>query len=255
MVEDIDIYIKTVAIQSLFFYIWRMFKKWYIIISVAVLSLLGVTSQQQAIVPNQEIVLQFNDVGISADEAKNAISLVKQQLKGIGVQNIKVKELHQGTLKITYYSDSEVSAVKEVLYNHKVLSIDFKLRNQDANPAEFPSDENTGLGYNLDVYEIQNEHDTNKGLNGMQVVGFDSKIDRFFDPNPLLFSKNLDSRITNSTVKVAYAIHRHVGIAIDNTSKSIPEVRAGPICQGIILNQLIKSQNNIKTKSVLKSSF
>lgn len=207
-----------------------MLKKWYVITFVVVFSLLGFVSQEQIVIPNQEIVLQFTDIEITSQEAKSTIAIVKKQLQNIGADNIQVKESRNGKLKITYYSSTAVSIIKDTFSKDESLDVDYTSQEQDDNTTEFPSDENTGLSYNLDVYEIQKELDANRGLNGIQLVELDSKSDRFFDPNTFFSSKNLDFRIVNSTVKVAYIIHSNIAIAIDNTSKSIPEVRAGPIC-------------------------
>lgn len=207
-----------------------MLKKWYVITFVVILSLLGFVSQEQNVIPNQEIVLQFTDIEITSQEAQSTIAIVKKQLQNIGADNIQVKESHNGKLKITYYSSTDIAIIKDAFSKDESLNVNYSSEKQDGNSTKLPSDENTSLSYNLDVYEIQKEQDTNRDLNGIQLVEFDSKSDRFFDPNTFFSSKSLDSRIANSRVKVAYIIHSNIAIAIDNTSKSIPEVRAGPIC-------------------------
>ena len=110
-VRQIDIYLKTVVIQSLFFYIWRM-KKWYIGTLVVLLAVLGIIDREQVTLPNQEIVLQFNDVELASEDTQTTIAIVKEELQNVGVHNFQVKENEKGRLKITYYSEADVIVVK-----------------------------------------------------------------------------------------------------------------------------------------------
>ena len=54
--------------------------------------------------PNQEIVVQFDAKSVSTDEAQHAVSEITSQLKAIGVADVQVSELLNGKLKVTYYS-------------------------------------------------------------------------------------------------------------------------------------------------------
>tara|TARA_R110002049_G_scaffold41385_3_gene124673 strand:- start:16228 stop:16932 length:705 start_codon:yes stop_codon:yes gene_type:complete len=227
MGEATHIYIKTVAIQSLFFYIWRMFKKWYVITFLVVLSVLGFVSQEQIAIPNQEIVLQFTDVEITSQDAQSTIAVVKRQLQNLGADNIQVKESNNGKLKITYYSSTDISIIKDTFSKDEIVDVDYTSQNQNKKTEGFPSGKNS-ITYNLDVYEIENEADSDWDFNGISVIEFDSKSDRFFDPNPYFTGSNIGFRIKNNSVKVAYTIHYRIAIVLDKASKSIPEVRAGP---------------------------
>lgn len=190
---------------------------------------MGFVSQEQMVTPNQEIVLQFTDVKITSQEAQSTIEIVKKQLKNLGVDNIQVKKSNNGKLKIKYYSSADISIIKDTFSKHESLNVNFTSKNQHRETDDFPLDENN-FTYNLDVYEIENDADSDWDFNGISVIELDSKSDRFFDPNPYFSLVNIDFRLKNSTVKVAYTIHHNISISIDNTSESIPEVRAGPIC-------------------------
>lgn len=206
-----------------------MFKKWYVITLLVVLSVLGVVSQEQILIPNQEIVLQFTDVEITSQDAQNTIAIVKKQLQSLGVDNIQVKKTHNGKLKIAYYSSADISIIKKTFSKDKNLDVDYTSQSEDKDTNGFPLSENR-VTYNLDVYEIENVVDSDSGFNGIHLIELDSKSDRFFDPNPYVTVTNIDFRIKNNCVKVAYTIYHNMAMAIDNASKSIPEVRAGPIC-------------------------
>ncbi len=214
--------------QSLFFYIWRMFKKRYIIIFLIVLSVLGFVSQEQMVIPNQEIVLQFADGDIASQEIQNTINTVKAQLQNLGADNIQVKESRNGKLKITYFSSADISIIKDSFSKHQNLDFSYPSKSQHKNTDQFPTDQNN-FTYNLDVFEIENGADSDWDVNGINVIELESKSDRFFDPNPYFACLVTDVQQKNNTVKVAYTIYSNMAIAIDNNSKSIPEVRAGPI--------------------------
>ena len=204
-----------------------MLKKWYISTFIIILTLLGAVSQQQIVIPNQEIVLQFTDAEVTTEEVKNTIAIVKQQLQDLGVNNIQVKESEHGKLKITYYSDSDVASIKETFSKEDKLKIDFNSRNQNESSNEFPFHENT-ISYNLDVYEIQDGNDIEWDLNGISVVGFDTKSDRFFDPNSNFYFNQIEVSEDNS-IKHSYKVRKNIALAIDDILHKIPEVRAGPI--------------------------
>jgi hypothetical protein len=215
-------------IQSLFFYIWRMNSRRYIGALIIVLTFLGVVYQQQYTLPNQEIILQFTDVKVTSADTQSTIAIVKKQLQNLGADNIQVVETKEGTLKITYYSASNVTNIKRNLSEENKLVIDCNLSNQDNEESSFPK-ENSSISYNLDVYEIQNgsEADWNLVENNVLELKFDNE--RFFNPNVFMSAIDINDREKENIVKVAYKIRRNIALAIDNTSHNIPEVRAGPV--------------------------
>jgi hypothetical protein len=206
-----------------------MLKKWYIVAFILVVTLLGVNSQQQIVVPNQEIVLQFTDSAVTSDDIENTIATVKKQLQAIGANNIQVKKAENGKLKITYFTDVDLAGIKKSFSDDGDLDINFKTHNTGHDSDEFPSDENN-IAYNLNVYEIQNGQDADWDLNGISVKNIDSKSDRFSDPNSNFFLNNESPSKEDNLEKITYKVRTNIALAIDDILYKIPEVRAGPIC-------------------------
>lgn len=206
-----------------------MIARWCISTLIFTLTLFGAISQQQIEVPNQEIVLQFTDVELTSEGAKHTIAIVKAQLLELGVENIKVKAQQNGKLKISYYSDAEISSIKRNFAKNNNIVLDYSATNQDEDPSKFPSEENS-ISYNLAVYEIQKNSDSGWGFDGTFVLDVEVKSDRFLDPNLYFLVSGLDCRNTNSIARVAYRVRRNITIEIGEALHSKPEVRAGPNC-------------------------
>lgn len=212
----------------LFFYICGMKKKWCFGILIATLALLVVV-QQQTVVPNQEIVLEFVDIEITSVEAQNAITIVKKQLQSIGVKNTRIsQELNNGKLKIAYYSDVDVEYIKRLLSKEKNVELDhvFYDNNEDEDP--FPLHKNS-KNYNLDVYEIQKGTDLDSDFIGKYVLEVKHEQNGYSGSNTYSFVSEVDTNYIEKLIKVAQKVNTNIAITIDNTSRNIPEVRAGPI--------------------------
>ncbi|QDO93873.1 hypothetical protein FNB79_07715 [Formosa sediminum] len=197
--------------------------KWYfstLIVSVALF--FGVVSQQQNVVPNQEIVLQYSGDAAVQDKSDYAISIVKQQLKNIGAENIQVSETLEGVLKITYYSDSDVDRIKEILSDDEAFEFD------NSKQDSLPTNDEQAVTYNFDVFEIHNGSDFAFSHAGKIAVELKASSHHFNNTNSHTCVNNTAHLIALPSIKVAYKIHKDVALAIDNNSKKIPEVRAGP---------------------------
>ena len=207
-----------------------MNSRWYISILIISLTLLGgIASKQHLAAPNQEIVLQFTSDIVTSEDTQNAISIVRQQLKTVGVETIQVEESKDGYLKISYYSNSDVDSIKEVL--SKDTSLAFGYVPQGNNEPRGPSEDHS-ITYNLDVYEIQ-QADNVSDFGGKLALETKAEHDRFSNPNVFVPQKSTDEKELCRTIKVAYKFNKTVAIAIDNRSRKIPEVRAGPSFTGI----------------------
>jgi len=205
-----------------------MIARWCISVLIFSLTLFGVVAQQHILVPNQEIVLQFEDVDLTSKQTENTVAIVKQQLQDIGAENIQVLSLENGTLKITYYSDTEVAIIKETFSEENNLVIHLTTQTQDEDSSNFPFEE-SNISYNLDVYEIQNGHDSGWGFDGAIGLEFEPKSDRFLDPNyPSI--EHIGYQYEDYLIQVAYKTRREITIQISDPLHTIPEVRAGPIC-------------------------
>ena len=204
-----------------------MFKKHHLSILIVVFSLLGIVSQKQTDVPNQEIVIQFINSNVGVEEAEDIISSIKNQLKELGVDDVNVSEENSGELKITYHSNSDISSIKDKLSKVRKLKIDLSGK---SNPAsEKPSQEDS-ITYNLDVHEIRKNNSTDWGFNGINAYSLDSKSDRLYNPSLNLFFTVFSFENDNNIASETYKVKKNIALAINNIPHKIPEGRAGPIC-------------------------
>lgn len=204
-----------------------MRSKWYISALIFSITLLGAVFQQQATVPNQEIVLQFNDAHVSSEDVNLTIANVKEQLHALGINNIHVKSGAEGELKITYYSDIDITRVKQTFSKEKSLELQYTSYTESKESSKKPTDSD-GINYELDVYEIHNGEDAEWDLEGTFVLEIESKSDRFFEPNVYTTVKGVDVRKETCISKISYKVWRQIALTIDETVHIIPEVRAGP---------------------------
>lgn len=195
--------------------------KWYFGTLIVILALFGVC-QENLIVPNQEIVLQFSSTTISSSEAKIAITNVKEQLETIGVSKVDIREEANGRLVISYFSDITVANVKDAL-STVTLAIDYA--SNEGNQSELP----TKQTYNIDVFEITKSSDTGFGSSGKFVFELKQDYDRFSNPNVFVYGTEVPSVEKNVEVQVAYKQNKTIAIAINNIPHQIPECRAGPV--------------------------
>ncbi|MBQ4822215.1 hypothetical protein [Aquimarina sp. MMG016] len=206
-----------------------MKKKWYFRILISALAAL-VVIQQQTVVPNQEIVLEFVDVEVTSLEAQNAIAVVKRQLQSIGVKNTRIsKGLKDGKLKITYYSEEDVDYIKGILSEEGNVELSHIFYDQNGENDSFPKKKEDSRDYNLDVYEIQKSTDFDADFNGKYVLEINIEQDGDSSYNLNSFVSGINVQNIDRLVKVAEKVNTNIAIAIDNTFHNIPEVRAGPI--------------------------
>lgn len=181
------------------------------------------TYVEQTIVPNQQIVIQFSDTNISSEDAENTIEAVKKQLQNIGVCYINIEQHEDGKLRITYYSDTDVNLIQNILSQEDGFK--FAYQTNQNNSSDLPENRND---YELNISEIQNGGDTNWDFDGIQVTELNQKTDRFNNPTDKLSGENRSLGNYNVKAKVAIQVNGTVALAIDNISYIIPEVRAGP---------------------------
>ncbi|WP_298780142.1 hypothetical protein [uncultured Polaribacter sp.] len=196
-----------------------MNSKWYISTLFLILFICFGTFQDQVIIPNQEIVLEFIDTKINKNEIKNTIANVKEKLLNTGVSNIKIKETKNGTLKISYYSVAPIKLIKEALSEKNAIVINQNSENKD-NKTEYSD-------YNIDVYELTNQTKISN-LEDNFVFEIESNSDRFTTNYNLFLIKHFDSHKENQSYKIAYTEYKKNPFSKDNSSCKEPEVRAGP---------------------------
>ncbi|MBU3822667.1 hypothetical protein KO566_11390 [Flavobacteriaceae bacterium XHP0103] len=199
--------------------------KWCAIIFL--FALLFAANQQQKALPNQEIVLQFTNDRVTTVEVQTTIEVVKAQLLEIGVDNLEVLEEENGTLKITYYSNTDADSVKKILSEAK----DFKLGTVASNNREKEqpkkSSNKEGTFYSLNVFEIHKQ-DSGSGFGGQCAVIVKLDKNQFLNPfisvsetNICKFENNFKKSLGNSF---------YIAFALKNSSLKIPDGRAGPNC-------------------------
>jgi hypothetical protein len=200
--------------------------KWYLSTFILIVAFLGAGLQQFS-VPNQEIVLQFEDQEISLVETENAIANIKKQLQDIGVEKIQVYKGDNGVLKISYFSEIDVVSVKKIFSKEKALKLSYSSLDIEEGSSKMPS-KNKLNTYQLDVFEIQKSIGNEGDSNGL-VVELLPENDRSFNPDVYYSTLLKELRFKNKIEKVAYIIYSNRSIEIDNSSYNTPEVRAGPV--------------------------
>lgn len=202
-----------------------MNSKWYFSALILLLAVLGVKMEHNSL-SNQEIVVQFNSEEISEDQTQNAIAIVKEQLQGIGVENIQIVEIANGGLKITYYSDLTVAEIKDILSGDE-LDVDYASGESDEDPSRIHSDFDV-KSYELSVYEIQTNSDSELDLEGY-LAEVPLGKERYLDPVDYVTHDGFSVQEKNRSEKVAYALYGNSVPIRDYHSYEIPEVRAGPL--------------------------
>lgn len=205
-----------------------MNKKWYFNVLLSALALLMVM-QQQTVVPNQEIVLEFLNTEVSNLETQNAIALVKKQLQAVGVKKTRIlRGLEKGKLKITYYSDSDVAYIKKILSKEQYLGIDVVFHNNKENKGKSPL-EKSPKNYKLNVREIQKTGDFDSDFVVETVLKVTHEQVVYHGSDAFSFSTKIYIDPLHRFTEIAQKVQTKIALAINNTSRKIPEVRAGPI--------------------------
>lgn len=208
-----------------------MKSKWFIGTLFFILALLGIT-RHQIEVPNQEILVQFADNKVTLDVTQTTIAIVKKQLQNIGADNIQVKELGLGRLKITYYSNINVTRIEKILSEAKNLGLVNTPFEEEHESEDLHLDQDLN-GYKLDVSEIQNSYDLDSDFNGYIVeLRLELENERIYNTVVNYAIVDIVAWGRNEIDKTAYILHRNIAITLDNSSHNIPDVRAGPYSKG-----------------------
>ncbi|EDP95385.1 hypothetical protein U8527_17005 [Kordia algicida OT-1] len=202
-----------------------MFAKRYLSAFVILLTLLGFYKEQTP-APNQEIELQFTNQTVS-QETKEVIDGIKKQLEALGVANIQVRQI-DGALKIAYYSDENVAAIKELLLE-EIPASNNESPNQTDDDNTVVFQEYTAIeGYKLEVYELHTTSNPFIGVQGKFILSLQKDYDKSPNPNSFANTNNFISGEVKHTIALAYTESSYTAIPKENTSYEIPDVRAGP---------------------------
>lgn len=198
--------------------------KWYASTLIIILALIGL-NQEQTKVANQQIVLQFTDVEMTSVTAyDDALATITKKLLALGIASIEIIENDDTQLSIRYYSDIDALSVKEFFSQDSELL--FTHRDIDQLPFDFPEDK-LPESYSLVVSDLQQQTNDALSLNGKFAFELKQDYKRFSNPLVIQFNDSI-AFDQDAIVHVAYKINKVIAIAIDNTSHTIPEVRAGP---------------------------
>ena len=200
--------------------------KWCISTLLIILALLGL-SQEQTKPSNQQILLQFIDVELASETAHDEVlTAITKRLKVLGIEAIEIIENDGKQVSIRYYSDVDALSVKKFLTQKNHLSLTY----DDEVPFDFPK-EQLPEKYNLVVSDLHQQADNGLSLNGNLVLIHKQDYKRFSNPVILQYNNAIVFK-QDTIVNVSFKINRNIAIAIDNTSQTIPEVRAGPNVYG-----------------------
>ncbi|MBQ4914284.1 hypothetical protein J8L85_07540 [Maribacter sp. MMG018] len=200
--------------------------KWCVSTLFIILALLGL-SQEQKKASNQQISLEFADVELASETAHDEVlAVITKKLLVLGIDAIEVIENDGRQLSIRYYSDLDADSVKEFLSDEDKLP----LSNEEESPSDYPK-EQLPEKYSIVVSDLQQQTDHGIALTGTLVSIQKQDDNRIFNPVILPFDHTFVFE-QNAIVDVAFRIHTNLSIAIDNTSPTIPEVRAGPYAYG-----------------------
>ncbi len=199
--------------------------KWYIGTLLIILSVLGL-SQHKTVLPNQEIVLNFADKNITSSQAQDVIVLIKNRLRVLGAQSIKVQALKLGKLHISYFSTTKANSIKGLLLEHNHLETAYKLL-ASKNTPDTPYNK-ADTHFKLDVFEIQKKSGK-VGFGGKYVLQYKQDLDRFNKPNDYSFQKYrsiVSYKVHEVAPHTTYCCHTTTQ---DNNLLHVQEVRAGPL--------------------------
>ena len=197
-----------------------MKNKWFISVFIIALAIISISMEQRT-APNQEIIIKFSDTEANVSHTQQAITLVKKELSNLHADNIKVEQLTNGALKVTYYSTIDVTEIKNLL-SPTTSRTAYNLENKSSGTPE-----DTELAfYELDVYKIQDSKDM-EGAAGL-IVESKSESTRSSPVKVYASLHKPSERIVTNQTYTAYNIHKRSDVAFINSCYNIPETRAGP---------------------------
>ena len=194
--------------------------KRYIFSFVFCITLLGVIQNNRSIEANQEIVLQVESHLQNEEQADQSLALVSDVLKQIGADAIVITEKGDGLYRISYYSDTSVNQIKQILAEQNKIALE--------KSSKLPSKEQQ-KSYDFDVFKIESGQTKSWDFEGQEVYTLQLKSDRSFSPDVFKFSNFIEVGDPHISINSAINANRYVVFASDNTSYNIPEVRAGPL--------------------------
>lgn len=212
--------------QSLFFYIWRMKLKMRFGFAMALVMFLGIYLANHT-VPNQQILVQFSNQQLTSDEIEASIEVLTERLHNLGVDQLQIGEYHNGQIKITYYSDSDVIRIQSILGHLENVVIEYTGDHPLTNGSS--NDEQT---IKINVTEIQNPITNNWDFEGTQVIELNQKSDQYYFQK-LKFGPSQAIIAYQETFQFKRLLNSYGNKNLSTSfDYKVPEVRAGPVGLG-----------------------
>lgn len=197
--------------------------KWYIGIFIGLISIF-VVQQQESMVPNQEIVLHFNNDAISTEDVQCSLSLLKNQLTDVGVVDIKTELQPSGGYKISYHSDLSVTSIK----NHIDVDAFTGFINQQSPLSDVPVQDDEVVLL-MDVYDIQQDAGGFADTDNALLFEIKQDYSRGSQVSHPFFSGELYPSLITVFIDSLQDTNCVLGHTIANRPYAVPAVRAGPI--------------------------
>lgn len=179
--------------------------------------------------PNQQIVIQLSNGENPLNETELAIERIKSTLFFNGAEQISIKRLENGHLKITYFSTYEIHEIEKALSNE----VDFSFQIGAGLPDSEVPNTHFETDYLLQVSELQPDHNSNWDFESTEVSTCHFKTDRSTNIKHKLSGNFFYSKNTFWHTYKSF----QTALAIENYKQSlnfnIPEVRAGPCTQSV----------------------
>ena len=203
-----------------------MSKKWFIWTFVSALALL-IAIQERIDMPNQEIVLHFENGDVNSQEAIAALAAVKDQLEALEVLNIAVsKDSENGILRIQYYSSEKVEVVKSIISHQSELALQHVFYTKDKNES-IPSDKESNE-YSISIFEIQTATDSGLEFNGAYLPEIKYITEGHLDSHIFKFNNEISLTEPDGFWGTKIKVNTSVVLNLQERSFKIPQVRAGP---------------------------
>jgi hypothetical protein len=199
--------------------------KWYLRSFIILVAIIGLTLEQIT-QPNQQIVVEFGSDTVSVASAQEAMETITNELRVLGVQNIKVQQGIHGDLTITYYSPIDTKEIENLLFLKKELHDEFASCNTLPKNQAPPFD--TRSVYKIDVHKIQKRADIEPDLNGL-IVAFEGKTHRYYLAKVYDAIHGSQTAHQDKITELSYIVQCAVSFTVTEFSYKIPQVRAGPI--------------------------
>ena len=183
--------------------------------------------QRQTMLPNQEIILRFENKNVPSSEVLQTVEIIKKQLQLLGIDDVQLyKSPGRQSLRITYYSAVESKCIQNFLSDSPGITKRFIVDKQD--PEEPVSDQkDTNNEYIVSVYDLQAGEDTT-----VQFLSYILQKDTFKKlKNDLAQTSSIFSYDIKSLENVSGERNRrylYAELFSDSNANYIPESRAGP---------------------------